>query len=192
MSLDRYLAGDDSARDAAIVECQPLVDEVVKAFSERKGFQYLAEDLQSEGYLRLVTLIPEMQCLKFDDPTKYIRRVIDKLITEFVTKDISLGMSHRSWRRRRDDGESVSTSHADSEHIERLCSAGARAQGRANETREALYDLCKTSDERMVVDMRERGFDYREIASELGMSLDTVHKTLKSLQERLEAELQEA
>lgn len=189
MSLDRYLAGEDDQLDAAIVEFMPLVDSVVERFvTKAPGFAHLSDELTSEGYARLVEAIPKMresiEKTEKANPRGYLTRAVKDAIIRCLRDETNLGMGHMTWRRMTKDGRTIPAP-----------SLTAVEDDRTNdpfeviELRETILDCCRSAEERMIVDMREQGFTYREIADELDMSLDTVHKFLNDVHSRLQLEL---
>lgn len=191
MSLDRYLAGDDSALNAAVVECMPIVEETVLDFVNKKGFGHLYDDLVSEGYLKLMTAVPKIRkSLKEsaeENPTGYLQNAIRSCILEFISKEVNVGMPRRSRHRALKNGKAVASCSADSDGLEQH-----RSREDAAELREMIGELCEDADQRMIVDMRARGFTNQEISDELHIDTREIAKLLNQLETKVDKELQEA
>lgn len=195
MSLDRYLAGEDGCLQAAITESMPLAEQMVRTLiTKAPGFAYLEDDLIGEMNLLLVEWIPKMRETASEaeklNPQGYLSTAMHRRIINFVNEQTSLDAPSTSRRRaeKNGDGDLIDTPFVSGQPFDFTLANDDRAEQEraAIDLRMTIDDCCQSREERMIVDMRARGFTQTEIAEELGMSQKVISRTLAELQTRVE------
>lgn len=185
MSLDSYLNGDDSAFDSAVLESMPIVEQTVNFFlSKAPGMSHLEDDLIAQGYLSLVKTLPKMRRSRAKanrrNNAAYIRRAVKSAILSYVRQETDFNMSPMTWRRKTKKGEKLPTMENTVNEV------GSYNPAPANELLQTIFDCCHSADERIAVDMRRKGYTYKEIAEHLNVSTGQVHAYLDAVYKRLE------
>jgi len=176
-------SGDADARQQMITNNMPLVISLVESYlSSRPDYAYLQDDLVAEGFLRIVEVVEHFASgRKVSNPTSYLSRSIRRHI-------------HKNAKQ----SQLIHTPpNINSPRILTNLDASKMKMGdRSRSTdsvdlRDILTACCESDDERAILNMREQGFTFREIARSIRVSLNTAHTMYVAIRDRFDSKMRE-
>jgi hypothetical protein len=182
----RLLAGDTSAREEMILANMDLVQQKVGRFlQEFPRYQYLADDLLSEGYLGLVQAVDRIAKgqLRNDRPTAFLSLYIHEAFATCINNEQLIQVPARTRRHLTKQDRplppvmSVPLSEAKLEH-KAVDGSGT------SELYDELLGCCECDVEREILELRGQGHKDPSIAAILDLSQYTVYMTRRELYER--------
>jgi RNA polymerase sigma factor (sigma-70 family) len=189
----RLISGDISAKAGLICDNMPLVVSIVdREFTKRcPKRRRTQDDLIGEGFLALTKAINGLARSKkpVEHVGGYLSMAIRHALYKAVCADdkdtsLSLDENREGYKDRGFFGEYYGESTNEDNREHRCYDALAVDLGSEVETRDLLNAACVTDQDRTILDLRERGLTFREIAAEVGLSFKTVHRRLVGIRDR--------
>jgi hypothetical protein len=158
------------------------VESYVRAFPT---LSHLTDDMTSEGFVGLTTAVNKMAeqgAVEKPHPTSYMTDWITYHIGTVADKETAMGSSGKTVRRKRDDGKALPlhVSLPKNLEMETYEDDGIRLF----ELRDEILGCCESDEDRMIVDMREKGYVDNDIAKTLGLPYTTVYLLRRELYAR--------
>lgn len=185
----RVVAGEKSACDEMIQSNMSLVidkvDSYIRSFPD---LAYLRDDLISEGFVGLVYAVNKKMVGssprgdKKVNPTGYMSYWIAYHIGLVADKEAALGSCTKTVRRKRDDGRSLPRHVPLPKNME--SETYDDAGFRILELKDEILGCCETEDDRVIVDLREKGYVDSEIAKTLNLPHTTVYVMRREIYRR--------
>ena len=162
-------AGDDSARQRMIEANMRLVAYKVEQFlATRPQFEYMKDDLLSEGFVGLTKGVNWIRDQAVADPTAYLAQCIRKhLLSAVEVADIVRAPRNKKRLVRQP-----------------IAGAAAYAPDTQHEVLESIVDVCDDETERTIVSLRAEGYSDAEIAGRVGLSRSRVSTLRKEIAEK--------
>lgn len=192
----KVLAGDAAARERMIVGNMSLVINKVEGFLKiAPQYSYLFDDMVSEGLIGLCTAVNKMADVQNPNPTGYISWWVNYHIGDAVDKESGVSGSKRTKDRLRakgvelpallnyeerssdapDESDEYVQKHDLSESVyDQLVQCediDAMDPDIMRNLHETIEHCCVTEEDRIIVDMRSKGYVDADIAKTLGLSV---------------------
>jgi hypothetical protein len=185
----RVVAGDLAACRQMIQSNMSLVIHKVDTYIHiYPDLAYLRDDLISEGFVGLVYAVNKKMCGKpmegdkQPNATGYMSYWIQYHIGLVADKETSLGSSTKTVRRKRTDGDALPKHVALPKNLETETYDDPAI--RVFELRDEILGCCETDDDRMIVEMREKGYVDGDIAKALNLPYTTVYLMRRDIYRR--------
>lgn len=176
--FDAVAAGDPAAREQLILQNMPLVqykvDNFLRAFPK---YNYLRDDLVSEGYVGLVEVVNKIARgeLENTNPTGYLGLAIQESISIAIEDDALIRVPRRTQNYKKRTGEPLELPRKTNTLAEvSWCSDGFDFTADMV-LRDELLACCEIEEEREILRLREMGHPDETIAAILGLARVTVY-----------------
>jgi len=181
--LTRLKAGED-VRAELISSNLGLVRTIVGSFvRSMPNVYYLDQDLVSEGHIALVEAVDALKGRPHDENvTRYIARVINNRLSKFIREETSL-VPHRTQLDYETESERVDAPTVKTVGlIVRL-----KETPEPTELLDAIYAACQSDNDRVIVDLRRKGYKDEYIANVLNLSFQRIFQLRTAIEERYDS-----
>ena len=174
------LAGDGRAEKELVVNNLPLVVSIVDSFITRcPMYEYLRDDLTSEGFVALVTAVRSANRKR--DTTSYLSKSIRTSLRKLMGR---VGVvSNRSSRLRTKPGQPKAVTTKD---VSKYTLGQSVEPTSMIELRDLIDACCLSELDRTIVRMREERYTIRQIAKVVGLPTMTTQELWAAIRDRFE------
>lgn len=181
----KVVTGDKDAIRKMIEGNMALVIVRVESFLiKNTKYEYLRDDLHSEGMLALTMAVNQMANKgehSEPNPSGYIYVAIDNALSELASEEDVLCGSKRQMKRDRESGRQIPSR----ENFSVTNSLGIDPCSLID-LRESIYGTAETEEERRYIELAESGYSMTEIADRLGIFFVRLYELKRNLAARFE------
>lgn len=182
----RVVAGDQEAIKKMIESNMSLVVDKVDSFIGCfPGVAHLRDDMIGEGFFGLtkaVRLMSESGAKEGANPTGYISFWIKKHIGLVVDGEYANGACSTTIADRKSKGEELPHQVPMPTTVREMYNVDD--PNSLMELRDLIYACCETEEDRVIVDMREKGYVDKEIAATLDLPITTTYMMRRAIYAR--------